>query len=147
MNKQEHFVETLRSARRAGVYRVPTDGAAAFESAVRALGFALARADLTGCRDKDEFLRRVGVALRFPSWFGHNWDALADCVSDMSWMPAEGYVLILDGADSFRAAAEHGFLTALEILDEAAGTWAADDVPFWTFVGLAPDDSIPLRRL
>ena len=33
----------------------------------------------------------IGKALRFPEWFGHNWDALTDCLLDMGWLPAAGY--------------------------------------------------------
>lgn len=30
-----------------------------------------------------EFLRSIGVALRFPDWYGHNLDALVDCLRDL----------------------------------------------------------------
>lgn len=35
-------------------------------------------------RDKAEFLLRVGKALRFPSWYGRNLDALWDCLTDLT---------------------------------------------------------------
>lgn len=41
-------------------------------------------------RNKDEMLDQIGRALAFPEWFGHNWDALADCLLDMGWRPALG---------------------------------------------------------
>ena len=91
--------------------------------------------DLASCVDKADFLDRIAVALRFPDWFGHNWDALADCLGDLSWFPAEGYVIVLTRADAFRAAAEADFDTALEIFDEATQAWATEGVPMWTFVG------------
>jgi hypothetical protein len=34
--------------------------------------------------------------LAFPAWFGHNWDALADCLADLSWLPGRGHVVIWD---------------------------------------------------
>lgn len=34
---------------------------------------------------KAELLERVALALSFPDYFGRNWDALIDCLSDLSW--------------------------------------------------------------
>ena len=43
---------------------------------------------------------RMSDALRFPSGFGKNWDALADYLRDMdSWIPAEGHTVRLIGAE------------------------------------------------
>lgn len=36
--------------------------------------------------------RELEVKLAFP-YFGHNWDALNDCLRDMAWLPAKAYVL------------------------------------------------------
>ncbi|WP_446686701.1 barstar family protein [Pseudofulvimonas gallinarii] len=27
----------------------------------------------------------MAAVFRFPEWFGDNWDALADCLADLSW--------------------------------------------------------------
>ncbi len=35
--------------------------------------------------DKATFLSRVADALRFPAYFGHNWDAFEECLTDMLW--------------------------------------------------------------
>ena len=42
------------------------------------------RVDLAGCSDKATLLARLAAALQFPDWFGHNWDALSDCLTDLS---------------------------------------------------------------
>src|SRR5262245_53314468 len=39
---------------------------------------------------------RCAAALAFPAWFGHNWDALADCLGDLSWLPGKGHVVLWD---------------------------------------------------
>lgn len=39
---------------------------------------------------------RCAEALSFPAWFGHNWDALADCLGDLSWLSGAGQVLLWD---------------------------------------------------
>lgn len=37
---------------------------------------------------KEELLDRVARGLSFPDYFGRNWDALIDCLSDLSWSSA-----------------------------------------------------------
>lgn len=39
---------------------------------------------------------RCAQVLGFPAWFGHNWDALADCLSDLGWLPGRGHLLLWD---------------------------------------------------
>jgi RNAse (barnase) inhibitor barstar len=72
---------------------------------------------------KADLLREVATALDFPSHFGHNWDALIDCLSDMSWLPARGYVLILVHAEALRSADARAHETLLEVADEVAERW------------------------
>jgi hypothetical protein len=115
----------------------------AIEQAARQGGFPLLRADLADCTDKSGFLARVATALSFPCWFGHNWDALADCLRDLSWLPAAGYVVVLEHADRFRAGADDDFVTALELFEDTAREWAAAGVPMWVFVDLTAGDAGP----
>lgn len=56
------------------------------------------RADIFAVASKDDLLRIIAEALEFPAYFGNNWDALDECLSDMSWAPAGAYALILNGA-------------------------------------------------
>ena len=56
-----------------------------------------------GIADKDELHARIAEALDFPDWYGHNLDALMDCLTDLDetavtlteWrelgFPAEGF--------------------------------------------------------
>ncbi len=39
------------------------------------------------------FFDEAAAALHFPPTFGENWDAFYDCLTDLAWLPAEGYVL------------------------------------------------------
>ncbi|WP_189057210.1 barstar family protein [Longimycelium tulufanense] len=45
-------------------------------------------------RDKAAALDAIGRALSFPAWYGHNLDALYDCLTDLSWLPAGEHVLV-----------------------------------------------------
>ena len=147
MTETSRLTTLLREPSRAGVYHLPTEGRDTVARIAGDLGFAFVRADLDGCADKPEFLRRVAAALHFPAWFGHNWDALSDCLTDLSWMEANGYVVVLEHLDRFRLAAETDFVTALDVFEEAARSWAEDGIPMWIFVGLTQDGITHLRTL
>lgn len=68
---------------------------------------------------KADLLSRSAAALRFPAYFGHNWDAFEECLNDMSWEPAGPALLLFDQAGRFAAAEPAQFAVALEILTAA----------------------------
>ena len=86
-------------------------------------------------------LDRIAGALQFPEWFGANFDALADSLGDLSWLPADGYVLLLEHTDDWRRADDDNFATLLDILNEAAVRWGDCGVPFWALLPL-PEEQL-----
>ena len=84
--------------------------------------------DASRLKSKADVLRELASAFAFPSYFGHNWDALIDCWSDLSWMPpAHGWVCILHGADALRAADEASHDMLLSIAQDVADRWRNHD--------------------
>ncbi len=74
-------------------------------------------------RTKERFLTVLAEALQFPDYFGFNWDALEDCLTDLSWFAAEGFVIAYD---YFGVLARHDpdeADTALDILVDSAEYW------------------------
>lgn len=129
------FHSLLSRPERAGLFRMPYAVDLALEEGAESLDYPVHRINLAQVTDKESFLAAVGRALDFPDWYGHNWDALADCLTDLSWMAADGYVVILDHADTFANASPADFAMALSVFQEAADTWREDGIPFWTLVG------------
>lgn len=39
--------------------------------------------DCGGCADKRQLHARIAETLDFPAWYGHNLDALMDCLTDL----------------------------------------------------------------
>ncbi|TVT56257.1 MAG: barstar family protein [Azoarcus sp. PHD] len=131
----------LADLSRAGVRPLPPGSAERLAAAASQIGFSCARIDLGDCEDKAALLTRIATALEFPRWFGHNWDALADCLGDLGWRPAKGHVLLLEHAGSFRERHTEDFETLLAILRESAALWAGEQLAFWAFVDLSGPDA------
>ncbi len=87
------------------------------------------RIDLAGCTGKAELLDRFAAALHFPAWFGHNWDALADLLCDLSWLPASPRHLVLAGQAELQTADPESHATLLEILDDSIAYWSGTTTP------------------
>jgi hypothetical protein len=110
---------------------------AGIEARARSLGFRVFTVDLGGCHDKTELLERTARELAFPAWFGCNWDAWFDCLTDLSWHPAApGYVLLLRRALRLQQTAPEALDTALAILEDAARVWGNRGVTLRAFVDL-----------
>jgi hypothetical protein len=69
----------------------------------------------------DEF----AAALQFPDYFGENWPALAECLTDLSWLPGSAYVLIcVDSLELLADESPDQLAVLLRTLDHAASEWA-----------------------
>jgi hypothetical protein len=130
----------LADASQAAAYFVDIRDRAALVEAASALEFTVATANLETAADKHAALAEIAAALEFPPTFGGNWDALADSLGDLSWLPAPGHVLLLDHSSGLREAEPEDFGTLLEILDEAAAAHARAGVPFWALLPTLPTE-------
>jgi RNAse (barnase) inhibitor barstar len=137
--------DLLRDPARSGVYRLPET--AAWASQAAATDFAFWRVDLAKVRSKPSLLAALAKALDLPDWFGHNWDALQDCLMDLSWRPAPGYVVVVENCAGVAASEPEAFATTLEVFRHAARWWAGEQVPFWVFVGGLADTPYNLARV
>ena len=85
-------------------------------------GMAVVPVRLAAARDKKAFLNTVAEALRFPDYFGHNWDAFYDCLIELK--PGDGGTLIvLREASGFARAEPDEFAAAVAALQDACEYW------------------------
>lgn len=68
--------------------------------------------------DKDESLARFGEALRFPDWYGANYDALFDCLLAAADEAAGPVHLVWDGTTPLRAEHPEVFDSILGVLSD-----------------------------
>ena len=128
----------LSDAAKSGVYAA--SHAEDILDATRGSDLRVARIDLAGVAEKGALLDRISSALQFPGWFGRNWDALEDCLSDLSWSKARGHVLLFENGKELGAPDSK---TLIEILGAAAAHWRGKDRSFFAVflgdpMGLAP---------
>ena len=129
----------LSDASRSGVYRARGD--AEVLDATRGSKLDVVRVDLRAAKLKAELLEAFARALAFPRWFGGNWDALEDCLADLSWMPGEGRVILIECGPGI-AADDLGVLR--DILATVAESWADRGKPFFAvFLGAKATPMLP----
>ena len=90
---------------------------------------------------KPVLMRNIAAALQFPQWCGANWDALEDCLSDLSWLPASGYVLVIEDP---QPGDDLGVL--IDVLRSSAEWWR-DRGKAFVAVFVDPQCRVPLPQL
>jgi len=80
--------------------------------------------DLDGVTDKAGLMDRCARDLRLPDYFGRNWDALADMLSDPGVWPAEaveaGVVVVVRHWERYAEARPEEWAVAREVFSEAS---------------------------
>ncbi len=81
-------------------------------------------------KDKETFLNEFSEKLKFPEYFGFNWDAFSDSVTDLSWLNSEnGFLIIYKNSHNFRSNRPNEWRIANEILLEAMDYWKEQGKP------------------
>jgi hypothetical protein len=93
----------------------------------------------TGIRSKTDLLATLADAGNFPDYFGGNWDALQDCLRDLSWI-GNRTVLIVHSDIPLQESPDE-CRTYLDILQTVLADWsravepdAAESPPGWSYV-------------
>jgi len=134
--------DSRAGAQRSGVYRAQD---ARGLSAADAPALDVIPISLSGVAGKAALLERFAAALAFPEWFGANWDALEDCLGDLSWRRAAGRLLVIDGFEALQQTAHDDFRVLLGLLGDVAQDWAAGGQPFYA-VFIDPHRRLALRE-
>lgn len=98
-------------------------------------------------RTKSQFLGLLGRTLSFPSWFGRNWDALEDCLTDLSWIEAPGLLIHVEGFSTYANADPDGFIILLDIFKTSAEYWRVEGKSFWVIFTGKPAAALELPVL
>jgi RNAse (barnase) inhibitor barstar len=74
----------------------------------------------------------LAAALQFPYYFGENWDAVWECITDLNWLKGSSYLVIFDSAEYLLSESDQGFKPLLEVLTEGHDRWHREAADFGT---------------
>jgi barstar (barnase inhibitor) len=79
-------------------------------------------------RRREGVFDQFAALLQFPHYFGENWNAFADCISDLDWLRVDGLVLVvLEAVEVLAEGDDDEFNLLLNVFTEASESWARHD--------------------
>jgi RNAse (barnase) inhibitor barstar len=133
----------LKNAGASGVYYLSPPRQSAVKAAASRARFCVLAASISKASSTEDVLAELGSAFKFPTWYGTNFDALCDCLTDPDWQPAKGHVLLINGLANLRAAHPDDFATLIAVLQAAAEIRRDSHSPFWILID-TPARDIPV---
>jgi hypothetical protein len=119
----ERLGPVVRGIRDPGVYRWRSSAhPAALRRELSAAGWALHALDGGGLTSPDRLFDGFARGLCFPGWFRHTWDALGNCLADLSWLPAGGHVVLWDRYGTLAEADAKAWQEAYRVCGTAIAT-------------------------
>ncbi len=128
---QRRLADVLRSTKPPWVVRRTVKRSAAAPGDLH--GLLLRSVDGARCRSREGLLREFAAALEFPVAPGEDWNVLEEALTDLEWLPARGYALVVRDADLVLADAPGERRALLGILELVGRGWADHQAkPFHT---------------
>ncbi|MET9414759.1 barstar family protein [Streptomyces klenkii] len=83
----------------------------------------VARLDGAAMADSDGVFEQFWDRLRFPDYFGWNWNALLDCLRDLNWLPADRYLLVIENSAQVLSGSPEDRAALFALLKQVAEHW------------------------
>lgn len=114
------IVDLFNGQVKPGLYRLRADvSVESLQRQAEEHGWQLFHIDGAKTHDKRSFIRTAGQALDFPAYSAQNWDSFEESIRDLTWAPAQGYLVLFDEPDQFAAKDPEQWAVAREILAAA----------------------------
>ncbi|MFI6514502.1 barstar family protein [Spirillospora sp. NPDC050679] len=142
------LTELLAGRLRPGLYQWRAPKAADWRDRAAEAGWRSFDLDAGHVRDKEGFLRLCARVFDVPDYYGENWDALEDCLTDLSWAPARrGHLVVFEGWTGLAEADQASFRTALDVFAEAVESWRDTGTPMAVLLPTAGAEVAGVPRL
>lgn len=91
-------------------------------------GFNIVEIDGTTVSNKFDIFNVFKKQLHFPTYFGENWDAFYDCLTDLSWLKNKKTVIFIVNSNKLKD--NELFPIFISSLNDAKNYWAKLKIPF-----------------
>jgi RNAse (barnase) inhibitor barstar len=117
--------DILQGDRKLGLYRLTTEiNLDSLSLALQEHGWKLFYLEGTQITNKLEFLQACASVMDFPSYFGSNWDAFEECVTDPGIVSSKRSILLYNQPEFFAQNDPSQWSTAVQILQTAVDYWS-----------------------
>lgn len=108
------------------------------------------------CITVDDLFTEFSDKFKFPNYFGYNWPAFDECINDLSWLPADGYVVLIDNVTKILIDYSNDFETFIKLLCKATYEWINGrnydsfptlPTPFYLFIECTNDSKYKVNKL
>ncbi len=132
----------LADMSRCGLYRITADWGDAGEDPAQCWKTLAPLPSI----DRESLLAALGTTLEFPDYYGQNWDAAWDCLSELCW-PAEQLLIVHMPIPADCTVVESDLEVFLELMGDACQHWAERGQALCLLVESAQPDLPALRAI
>lgn len=93
------------------------------------------------CRTLDDFFCEISSSMRFPWYFGWNWAAFDECMTDLEWLCFSRLLIIIDDYDLLfqeECIQETSINLLYKHLSVTASYWSKQNIPIEIYLNQKP---------
>ncbi len=81
--------------------------------------------------DSPSLFQEFATVIQFPEYFGHNWDALKDCLTELDGHEVDRYIITIDKLDRFIANDSSQWTDFLDVCKSVVEYWQDTETPVY----------------
>jgi Barstar (barnase inhibitor) len=81
--------------------------------------------------DSTSLFQEFATVMQFPEYFGHNWDALKDCLTELDGHEVDRYIITIDKLDRFIANDPSQWSEFLDVCKSVVEYWQDTETPVY----------------
>jgi RNAse (barnase) inhibitor barstar len=76
-------------------------------------------------KDKNSLFKEFSMQLKFPGYFGYNWDSFEECINDLEWITANAFLIGINNSKKFLSSIRYEDMRVFkDILIKACDNWS-----------------------